>query len=481
MSEAPDLAETLAVLERVRPDLVGPYLDAAEGARAAVLARLWGALVREPLAGIRHRQTAGGRTTITFADGRQLAGPAAAAAMFAQVDRLSLTFDGAEHDHPARLLAALPLPGARERLVRELDNSVANLALARAAPRKQPPDGLSDLVDEAQALVDGHPLHPCCRTRIGLSTEDVLKYAPEHHPVVDLHVVEVEPDHWHPTGVPRPPLLPVHPWQLDRVLASGVARDTGATISARPLMSLRTLAPVAERGVHLKTAVDVQMTSAVRTLSPPTVHNGPLASALLKALATKTEGLTILGEPSGASVVLDGQDQRSLACVWREAPPAGRRIVPLAAVTNPSDALFELLLPPLLTMLDLGVALEAHGQNTLIAFAGGRPVHVYYRDVGGIHVSPRRLARAGVEMPPLTGTVPTDDPETLRTKLFAAVFNCVPIQPRQWDTIATIAKSSDERKALEKDTLPLKATTAMRLADDPLQDIWAHRPNPMKR
>jgi hypothetical protein len=84
-------------------------------------------------------------------------------------------------------------------------------------------------------------------------------------------------------------------------------------------------------------------------------------------------------------------------------------------------------------------------------------------------------------MPPLTGTVPTDDPETLRTKLFAAVFNCVPIQPRQWDTIATIAKSSDERKALEKDTLPLKATTAMRLADDPLQDIWAHRPNPMKR
>ncbi len=62
------------------------------------------------------------------------------------------------------------------------------------------------------------------------------------------------------------------------------------------------------------------------------------------------------------------------------------------------------MLPPLLTMLHLGVALEAHGQNTLVAIEDGRPVDVFYRDVGGIHVSPQRLARAGVEMPPLKGT-----------------------------------------------------------------------------
>ena len=173
-----------------------------------------------------------------------------------------------------------------------------------------------------------------------------------------------------------------------------------------------------------------------------------------------------------------------MACVWREAPPARRHIVPLATFESLTDELIELLLPPLLTMLHFGVALEAHGQNTLVALEDGRPVEVFYRDVGGIHVSPLRLARAGVEMPPLKGTIPTDDPDALRTKLFAAVFNCVPIQPQQWDTIARVAGQSAgkaDQSALFADTLPLKATTAMRLAEDPLEDRWAQIPNPLQR
>src|SRR6185436_10002517 len=175
----------------------------------------------------------------------------------------------------ARLLEALALPGARQRLTVELDNSVANLALARAAHEPRPdherPDG--DLADVEQSTVDGHPLHPGCRTRIGMSTADVLRYAPEHRPTVHLHVVEVPPGHWHTTGAPRPPLLPVHPKQLDRVMATGLVKDAGVTIAARPLMSLRTLAPLDDPGLHLKTAVDVQMTSAVRTLSAQAIHN----------------------------------------------------------------------------------------------------------------------------------------------------------------------------------------------------------------
>jgi len=477
--EAPDQAATLAALTTLRPDLVDRYLDASGPARAAILARLWGAFAREPIAGLRHKHTSNGRLTITLDDGRELAGPTVEP--FTTLDRLTVTFDSTDYDHPARLVEALPVPGTRDRLVRELDNSVANLALARAAYQ---PDAGHGLVEVEQAIVDGHPLHPCCRTRIGMSTEDVLRYAPEHHPVVQLHIVEVDPGHWHTSGVPKPPLLPVHPWQLDRVLASGVARDTGTTMPARPLMSLRTLAPTARPNLHLKTAVDVQMTSAVRTLSPAAVHNGPLASALLAELATKTTGLTILTEPSGASIVLDGEEQRSMACVWREAPPTKRHIVPLATFGRLTDELIELLLPPLLTMLQFGVALEAHGQNTLVAVEDGRPVEVFYRDVGGIHVSPRRLARLGVEMPPLKGAIPTDDPDALRTKLFAAIFNCVPIQPHQWDTIARVAgqsASKEDRSALFGGTLPLKATTAMRLAEDPLEDRWAQLPNPLQR
>ena len=495
MTHAPDQAATLTALSRLRPDLVDPYLDASAPARAAVLARLWSALAREPIPGVAGPRRHGERLTVTLDDGRILTGPATAAEAFRTVKALTLTFDGEAFEHPARLVEAMRLPGAGARLVTELDNSVANLALAHAAHTPAP---LRDLVDFEQSIVDGHPLHPCCRTRIGLSTEDVLRYAPEYHPVVDLHVLEVDPAHWHTSGAPKRPLLPVHPRQLDRVLASGVARDTGTTIAARPLMSLRTLAPVDEPSLHLKTAIDVQMTSAVRTLAPATVHNGPLASALLAGLAKRTPGLRILCEPSGASIVLDGEEQRSMAVVWREAPVGYAQVLPLAVLAaRPQtmsdeffDALVELMLPPLLTMLHFGVALEAHGQNTLVAVADGRPVELLYRDVGGILVSPRRLARAGVEMPPLRGSVPTDDPDALRTKLFAAaiatVLNSVISRPQQWDRIAATAEKvfddlPEDRGAFFADTLPLKATTAMRLAQDPLEDLWARIPNPMRR
>ena len=33
---------------------------------------------------------------------------------------------------------------------------------------------------------------------------------------------------------------------------------------------------------------------------------------------------------------------------------------------------------------------------------------------------------------------------------------------------------------LRRAPLPLKATTAMRLADDPLEDEWVRQPNPME-
>src|SRR6185437_11711278 len=112
--EAPDQAATLAALTTLRPDLVDRYLDASRPARAAILARLWGAFAREPIAGLRRKHTSNGRLTITLDDGRQLSGPATE--MFAYPERLMLTFDNTDYDHPARLLEALPLPGARERL-----------------------------------------------------------------------------------------------------------------------------------------------------------------------------------------------------------------------------------------------------------------------------------------------------------------------------------------------------------------------------
>ncbi|HLL64676.1 MAG TPA: IucA/IucC family protein [Micromonosporaceae bacterium] len=530
---APGESQTGSALQAGRPDLVVRYRSALPAARAAILGRLWGALGREPIAGVSARSSAAGTLTLTLADGRRVVGDAAAAEPFAEPPAgWSVTVDGRPYQRPDRLVAALRLPGA-DRLSRELGNSVANLALGRAgsarggSARDAPgPAGPGDLADAEQAVVDGHPLHPCCRTRIGFSTADVLAYAPEHRPVVRLVAVAVPAKHWLSTGTGMPPILPVHPAQLPRVLDTGLVQETGATMRARPLMSLRTVALLDEPTLHLKTALDVQMTSAVRIVSAAAVRNGPTVSALLVGLTRHTPGLTVLRELAGGAVLLDGEPSASMAAVWREAPRLGpgERVLPLAALTaaapdgRPIVAgvidegyagrptrffgdLVAMLLPPLLKLLHLGVALEAHGQNTLLVLRAGRPARILYRDVGGIRISPHRLGSAGIEAPALHGSLTEDDPAALSTRLFAAVVSTVLAElvavlaraygappPVLWGQVAAVARAAYaalpvqagvDRAALFGPVLPVKAMTAMRLADDPLTDRWAALPNPI--
>src|SRR4029453_10099182 len=109
------------------------------------------------------------------------------------------------------------------------------VTLTRAANAPDP------LVYLEQSVVDGHPLHPCARPRMGLTETEVRAYAPEHRPVVRLQPVAVPPQRWY--GVNGPPMLWMDSWQYAR------PRDehpwltpNGPVILARPLMSLRTLA-----------------------------------------------------------------------------------------------------------------------------------------------------------------------------------------------------------------------------------------------
>ncbi|WP_432967849.1 IucA/IucC family protein [Dactylosporangium sp. CA-233914] len=472
--DAPDVTQTRDALLRHRPALVADFLAAVPHAQAAVLARLAGALWREDL--VDPARLAGSRPP--------LFGPPLP----------KVAVDGVVYDDPGTLAAAL---GFAPALRRELDNSVANLALAMTVP----PSRERGLAAAEQSIVDGHPLHPCCRTRIGMSTLDVLAYAPEHRAVVALRVVETDPARWRTAGVPVPPRFPVHPWQLPRALATGLVHDTGVEVPARPLMSLRTLEVTGGEwaGWHVKTAVEVQMTSAVRTLSAPAIHNGPLASELLAALTRGTPEIRVLAETSAGTVLSGGgQPQRALGAVWRQAPPAAADVIPLALLPHRPDlltagfftALVELMVPPLLRLLAHGVALEAHGQNTLVQVDGGRPVRLYYRDLGGIHVHPGRLAAAGYAMPPLIGALPTRDEDALRTKLLAAAFatvlaGCVAAlgDDGLWGHVAAVAAdcaATADRAAVLAGDWPVKATTAMRLAADPLTDRWCRVRNPLR-
>jgi siderophore synthetase component len=512
-------------LARIRPDLISAYAAALPGARAQILSRLLGALAREPLPGVGARHDDGTTVHVTLDDGRTLHAAAAAATAFADPpEDLGADLDGTTFRDPAALLTALRLPGDTARLSAELADSVANLALARAAqpaPHGGPPT-LAALAGSAdgsgrveQYVVDGHPLHPCCRTRGPMSVADILAYAPEHRPVLRLRRLRVPDGRWYGDAAP---VLLAHPWQADRWCERypWLIPD-GLTPPMRPLMSLRTLAPT-RGGDHVKTAVDVQMTSAVRTVSPAAVHNGPRLSALLVALTADLR-LDVLTEHGAGAVLVDGVPHRSLAHLRRAAPVTGpgEIAVPLAALgaPSPSDgrplltevvaahhgdpyawftALTGLLLPAALTVLHRGVALEAHGQNTLVVLRHGRAVRILYRDLGGVRVSAARLRAAGVDVPDVHGDLPTDDPQVLRTKLAAALISTViadqvtllarhhDAEPhRLWGIAARVLRGvgTPDAQAMLTSDLPVKATTAMRLAADPLDDVWAYRGNPM--
>ncbi|WP_412544135.1 IucA/IucC family protein [Longispora sp. K20-0274] len=521
------------------------------GARAAVLGRLWGALCREPLPQVVARESVAGETVVTLVDGRRLVGPAEAGVPFAVCrSGLTVTLGGVGYNDPERLAAGLGWPG---RVRAELADSVANLALSRTAPPPRLPasaardlaggrgtapgsdagpgpgatrrnDGgpgpvtgghpgsgsgsapgaptpwyPSDLVDLEARVVDGHPLHPLCRTRTGMSAAEQVRFGPEFSPTVGLELVRVRAADW--VGVGDWPwregadyLLPVHPWQREHVWAGA---EVAGSLEARPLMSLRTL--VLRDGWHVKTAVSVQMTSAMRTVSAASVRNGPALSALVGSLT----GLEVLAEPAAGSV---GGD-RERAAVLRAGPVAGAgewvcAVSALCAGPDPLvvglagadpvgwvSALVDAVLPPLLALLTVGVALEAHGQNTLVVLRDGRPVRGVYRDFGGVRVSPALLARHRIDCPPLFGDVESDDPAVLRAKfvssalstMFAEVVAVLArgtgVSPRLlwWP----VAQALSGHPGLVRGPWPMKALMTMRLAADPLEDVWAWVPSPV--
>ncbi|MBA3488246.1 MAG: hypothetical protein H0T78_01660 [Longispora sp.] len=468
------------------------------GARAAVLGRLWGAVCRESLPGVASRRVRGDTVVVSLRDGRRLAGPSSAAVMFAPYPTgLTVTVDGVGFDDPARLARAVGWP---ERLRAELAGSVANIALARTG---SVPPGSGLLADMEARVVDGHPLHPLCRTRTGMSAFEQVMYAPEHCPTVDVDLVPVPARRWE--GVGRWPwrdgtdvLLPVHPWQRQH---TDLRLPTRGTLTGRPLMSLRTLD--VGGGWHVKTAVNIQMTSAVRTVSAAAITNGPVLSVLVAGVG----GVEVLAEPAAGAMVVDGVASRQFAAVARRAPVpgAGEVVAPTSALcAGPTPlvveyasgdpvgwmaALARTVVRPLVELLARGVALEAHGQNTLVVLRDGWPVRAVYRDFGGVRVSPDVLARHGVACPPLAGDIPTNDPWVLRTKFLASVGTMVGEMVAVlshatgvcvedlWRPIGSVMA---DQPALMRGAWPVKATTVMRVARNPLDEVWVWVPNPVK-
>ena len=394
-----------------------------------------------------------------------------------------------------------------ERFTAEIAAAVAGTALALAAARPHPPD-LWAAAEAAhpdpsvwfeQAVLLGHPAHPLARSRDALTADQIRAFAPEHRPRIDLHAyaparLRTGPD-WHAPG------LPVHPWQADR---HGLTAPVHTWRTAAPLMSLRT---VSTGDRHLKCAVDLQLTSAVRHVSPTAATAGPLLVRRLAAPARDC-GITLLPETAAQAMDRTGTPMPHLSAIIRPAPHTigHRRTVPLAALAEPCPdthrpiaaaiagprldswwtELADVLTGPLRLFEATGAALEAHGQNLLVSFDGDRPTSLVYRDFGGVRLPPG-LARG------LGGDLPCPDRDERARKLLAALFpttltalveavaDWTGTDPGRWwrPLAAAIADSGDIGRAATTRPWPVKATTAMRLSDRPTEDIWVHTDNPM--
>lgn len=495
-------AEVAAELAEVRPHLASRYAAGLPGARAAVLTRLWRALAHEPLPWVARREPNREGLTLRLSDGRRLHGPRAdpyATAAYVTAVRL----DETPYDDPARLLTDLAVPHGSP-LAAELGHSVASLALSRAgqdtvqgAHSKEWP--VRDWEWE-QRVVDGHPFHPNCRSRPGFSVAEQLAYGPEHGSVVTLGLVPVRAEECLLTGAwPQGMrdgerlLIPVHPWQAEHVLKRPCDPFDDA-VAAHPLMSLRTLA--LPGGPHVKTALSARLTSSVRDISVYSIALSATLSDFAETLAARTDGLLHITRTLGAATA----NSPDLAAVLRESPqeyagPA-ERVVPVAALATTElpespEWLAEftrLALTVGLRLLELGVALEAHGQNLLVVLSpDGSPVRLVYRDLADIRVSPTRLARHGIPMPELTGRIVTDDVTTLRRKLFgslvagalAGTAGSAATLRAALEAVVPDLPGTVDLAVLREEPLPTKALTLMRLSPGTPGDQWAELPNPL--
>lgn len=507
------LADELSV---VRPGLSASYAAELPGARAAVLTRLWRALAYEPMPWIARRETGSEGLTLRLADGRRLHGPHAdpyATAAYVSEVRL----DGAWHDRPDRLVRALAVPQAAA-FAAELGNSVASLALSRAG---QPPFDQEPVAswEWEQRVVDGHPYHPNCRSRPGFSAAEQLAYGPEHRPLVELGLVASDDclvtgewPKWLRDG--ERVLIPVHPWQATHVLggtgqqaagtAGGWGKESGLGSGAEglrqdgffahPLMSLRTLA--LPDGPHVKTALSARLTSSVRDISVYSIETAATVSAFMASMAELPDVQLHITRTLGAA----SANSPDLAAVLRESPDVyanpGERVVPVAALATtelPRSPAWmaeftRLSLTVCLRLLDLGVALEAHGQNLLVVLSPtGTPLRLVYRDLADIRVSPARLARHGIPVPDLAGRIVTDDETTLRRKLFGALVGgalgatagSTAALREALETVVPDLPHTPDLAALRNEPLPTKALTLMRLSPETPGDSWAQLPNPL--
>lgn len=316
-----------------------------------------------------------------------------------------------------------------------------------------------------QSLVFGHLRHPTPKSRRGME-RDAERYAPELEGSFQLHYVRAAPEivesesartdaaaEWVRETLRDDPavdesvlaesgddvLLPVHPWQAERLLENPAVQDlvsTGKLESLgelgrefHPTTSVRTLyAP--DSPFMVKGSLAVEITNSLRTNKRPELERGVAISDLLATdlgddLRERYPGFDVVRDPAYLTIDPDALglegDESGFEVVLRENPFRGedaRRATPVVALCQDaigdgdsrlgrvvrtiaeregrdaaaaSEEWFRRYLsisvrPLLWLYLERGIGLEAHQQNSVLTLdEAGYPDEFRYRDNQGYY------------------------------------------------------------------------------------------------
>ncbi len=339
---------------------------------------------------------------------------------------------------------------------------------------------------------DGHPSHPLTKTKLPLTVDEIQKYAPEFMKVIPLKIVlvhqsilkftsmtdqedfvlsEIIPDmesqlrQWmqmYQSSLDEYRVMFVHPWQYENVIteefgqwiAEHLVIPTPFTVDSKATLSFRTMR-LLKYPFHIKLPMNVQATSAVRTVSTVTTVDGPKLSYQLQEMLDIYPTLTIAAEPYGAHLDVEADLARQFAMIVRyaiEDKKQNHTQIVTAALTqiNPVDGqividslieyvygeisqdtivqfmtqYMQALIPPLIGYIQkYGIALEAHQQNTVLQIdKDTHALSFIVRDLGGSRIEPQTLKQTVPELTVSNQSLITENIDEVIAKFQHAVI-----------------------------------------------------------
>lgn len=257
-------------------------------------------------------------------------------------------------------------------------------------------------------------------------------------------------------------LLFIHEWQLKHFLLPQFETCFeqqfmiplhDLAVESSPLLSFRTL-EARELNCIVKTAVNAQATSAVRNVSPASIRNGIILSDVVERIYRSNgyDNSYIQKDLAGSYLNINQSHANKCSFMLRSLIPeqkASHQLVCASLITDSfvtrkpiliecietimqtQDMSFDSATQLFLTeythnlleatyrlLLEEGISLEAHMQNSTVIIKDGMPLSIYIRDFGGV-----RLYERNIDIDDSTGLITDSFEDLLSVFSHAVLYN----------------------------------------------------------